>query len=152
MAPRLIFMNRHVRLDNIIKSVAIIFFFCCPFIFYLATILLHFQELFSSFAQYARNLATYLLTSVITHELTKWKHKLRTIRIKKSTINKENGVNTNFKPDINKLSTNKSCIFLKNLPINFEISAQYLIGQFDLDFLSDIHFDQKNNYFIYGIL
>jgi len=70
------------------------------------------------------------------------KHKLRNIRSKKSIINNENGVNTNFKPDINKLSTNQSCKFLKNLPINFETSAQYLTGQFDLDFLSDINLDQ----------
>jgi hypothetical protein len=47
------------------------FFFHCPFIFQLATILLHFQELLSFFAQYVLSLAKYLLTSVITHELIK---------------------------------------------------------------------------------
>jgi len=65
------------------------------------------------------------------------KHKLRTIRRKNSVINNENGVNTNFKPDINKLSTNQSCEFLRTLQSKCKISAQYLTGQFDLDFLSD---------------
>jgi len=71
------------------------------------------------------------------------KHKLRTIRIKKSITNKENGVNTNFRLDIYKLSTNQSCKFLKYLLVNFELLAQYLTGHFDLDFLSDIYLDQQ---------
>jgi hypothetical protein len=75
-----------------------------------------------------------------THET---KHKLRTIRTKNSVTNNENGVNTNFKPDINKLSTNQSCKFLRNLHIKCEISAQYLTGQFDWDFLSNWHLDQQ---------
>jgi hypothetical protein len=75
-----------------------------------------------------------------THET---KHKLSTNRTKNSIINNKNGVKTNFKPDINKLSTNQSCKFPRNLQIKCEISAQYLTGQFDLDFLSDRHLDQQ---------
>jgi hypothetical protein len=59
MAQGLLFINRNVQLDNIIKSVAIIVFFHCPFICYIATSL-HFQELFNFFAKYVRSLVTYL--------------------------------------------------------------------------------------------
>jgi len=50
-------------------------------------------------------------------------------------INKESSSNKNFKPDTNKLSTNKRCQFLENIVIRSEVSEQNLNGYCKVDFV-----------------
>ena len=50
-------------------------------------------------------------------------------------INNDSSKNTDVKPDINQLSTNKRCQFLENIVIRGEISEQNQNGYCNVDFV-----------------